>query len=76
MRVTGKLERNAAFDSITRAEALKRASRAIALEAEVRPLLEDPKNQEFDKCVKAREEEELRTMVVDEGMPPRRPPAR
>jgi polyribonucleotide nucleotidyltransferase len=69
MRVTGKLERNRAFDAINRTEALARAA-GHRLEAEVRPLLEDPKNRDFDKCVKAREEEELRTMVVDEGMRP------
>ena len=69
MRVTRKLERNAAFDVITREEALKRVA-GHRLEAEVRPLLEDSRNKDFDKCVKTRQEEELRTMVVVEGMRP------
>jgi len=69
MRVTGKADRQRAFDSITRDEA-KRRIVGHPLEHELRPLLEDPKNQEFDKCVKAREEDELRVMVVDEGVRP------
>jgi polyribonucleotide nucleotidyltransferase len=69
MRVTGKLERNRAFDAINRTEALARATRH-RLEADVRPLLEDAKNRDFDKVVKALEEDELRTMVVDEGLRP------
>jgi polyribonucleotide nucleotidyltransferase len=40
------------------------------MEAELRPLLEDPRNHDFDKCVKAREEDELRVMVVNEGLRP------
>ena len=69
MRITSKTERNRAFESITRDEARKRVV-GHALEAEVRPLLEDAKNRDFDKCVKAREEDELRVMVVDEGLRP------
>ena len=69
MRVTRKLERNAALDAITRAEAIARAARH-RLEPEVKPLLEDSKNHDFDKCLKARQEEELRTMVVLEGLRP------
>jgi polyribonucleotide nucleotidyltransferase len=69
MRITGKTERQRAFELITRDEA-KRRIVGHPLEAELRPHLEDPKNQEFDKCVKAREEDELRTMVVDEGVRP------
>ncbi len=69
MRVTGKADRQRAFDLITRDEA-KRRIVGHPLEHELRPLLEDPKNQEFDKCVKAREEDELRVMVVDEGIRP------
>jgi polyribonucleotide nucleotidyltransferase len=69
MRVTGKADRQRAFDLITREEA-KRRLVGHPLEHELRPLLEDPKNQEFDKCVKAREEDELRVMVVDEGVRP------
>jgi polyribonucleotide nucleotidyltransferase len=69
MRITGKSERQRAFELITRDEA-KRRIVGHPLETELRPHLEDPKNQEFDKCVKAREEDELRTMVVDEGVRP------
>ncbi|HXW51251.1 MAG TPA: polyribonucleotide nucleotidyltransferase [Candidatus Acidoferrales bacterium] len=69
MRVTRKLERNAAFDRISRDEALKRVA-GHRLEAEVRPMLEDARNHDFEKSVKIRQEEELRTMVVDEGLRP------
>ena len=69
MRVTRKLERNAAFDAITRSEALARVA-GYRLEGEVKPFLEDSKNHDFEKCVKARQEEELRTMVVLEGLRP------
>ena len=69
MRVTGKVERNQAFDTVNRDEA-KRRIVGHALEAELRPLLEDGKNHDFDKCVKAREEDELRRMVVDEARRP------
>ena len=69
MRITGKAERQRAFDLVTRDEA-KRRIVGHPLEHELRPILEDPKNQEFDKCVKAREEDELRKMVVDEGIRP------
>jgi polyribonucleotide nucleotidyltransferase len=69
MRITGKLERNRAFDAISRTEALARVA-GHKLEADVRPALEDPKNHDFDKCVKTREEDELRTMVVGEGLRP------
>jgi polyribonucleotide nucleotidyltransferase len=69
MRVTRKLERNAAFETITKAEAIARVA-GHRLEGEVRPLLEDSKNHDFEKCVKARQEEELRTMVVAEGLRP------
>ncbi|HLW37409.1 MAG TPA: polyribonucleotide nucleotidyltransferase [Candidatus Eremiobacteraceae bacterium] len=69
MRVTSKQERNRAFDVISREEALRRVV-GHQYEAELKPLLEDARNHDFDKCVKIREEEELRTMVVDEGMRP------
>jgi polyribonucleotide nucleotidyltransferase len=69
MRITSKNERNRAFDTINRDEARKRIV-GHPLEAELGPLLEDPKNRDFDKCVKAREEDELRVMVVDEGLRP------
>ena len=69
MRITGKTARERAFEQITRDEA-KRRIVGHMLESELRPQLEDPKNQDFNKCVKAREEDELRTMVVDEGIRP------
>jgi len=69
MRITGKLERNRAFDAINREEALRRVT-GHRLEADVRPLLEDPKNYDFVSCMNARQEDELRTMVVDEGLRP------
>ena len=69
MRITSKAERNRAFESINGAEARKRIV-GHPLEHELRPLLEDPKNHDFEKCVKAREEDELRVMVVNEGLRP------
>ena len=69
MRITSKTDRQRAFEQITRDEA-KRRIVGHALEGDLRPQLEDPRNQDFDKCVKAREEDELRTMVVDEGVRP------
>jgi polyribonucleotide nucleotidyltransferase len=69
MRITAKQERQAAFDRLNRQEALQRAA-GHRLEADVRPLLEDPRNHDFEKCLKARQEDELRTMVVDEGSRP------
>jgi polyribonucleotide nucleotidyltransferase len=69
MRITNKQERSRAFDAVSRDEALRRIG-GHRLEEQVRPLLEDPRNHDFDKCVKARQEEELRTMVVDEGLRP------
>jgi polyribonucleotide nucleotidyltransferase len=69
MRITGKQERQRAFDTVAREEALRRLV-GHPLENELRPLLEDSRNHAFDKCVKARQEDELRTMVVDEGLRP------
>jgi len=69
MRIFQKGERNRAFDAINREEALRRVV-GYRFEAEIRPLLEDPRNRDFDKCVKSRQEDELRTMVVDEGIRP------
>ena len=69
MRIFNKSERNRAFDAVDREEALRRVA-GHRFEAELRPLLEDPRNRDFDKCVKGRQEDELRTMVVDEGVRP------
>ena len=69
MRIFLKAERNRAFDDINRRAALERVA-GHRFEAELRPLLEDERNRDFDKCVKAHQEDELRTMVVDEGLRP------
>ena len=65
MRIVEKQERNAAFDQITREVAVSRCK-----DEALRTMLEDPKNKDFDKVLKAMEEEELRVMVVDEGRRP------
>ncbi len=67
MRVIDKGERNQAFDRLTRQEALGRLGDS---DAELRALLEDSKNPDFEKIIKAMEEEELRVMVVDERVRP------
>ena len=69
MRIFQKAERSRAFEAIDREEALRRVV-GSRFEAELRPLLEDPRNRDFDKCVKSRQEDELRTMVVDEAIRP------
>jgi polyribonucleotide nucleotidyltransferase len=68
MRVVDKLERNSAFDKLSRENAL--AKLAKKGDATVQSLIEDPKNKEFEKIIKAMEEDELRTMVVDEKIRP------
>jgi polyribonucleotide nucleotidyltransferase len=67
MRVVEKQERNAAFDKLNRAEAVARCK---AKDEEIKAQLEAPGNKDFDKIIKAMEEEELRVMVVDEGIRP------
>jgi len=67
MRIVAKGERNAAFDRINRDEAIARLGNA---NPELRALLEDPKNPDFEKIIKSMEEDELRTMVVDEKIRP------
>ena len=67
MRVTEKLERNAAFEKLSRASAIaKLAGKDPAILA----LLEDKNNKDFEKIIKAMEEQELRVMVVDEQIRP------
>ncbi len=67
MRVSEKLERNAALDKLSRESAIaKLAGKDPALHA----LLEDKSNKDFEKIVKAMEEQELRVMVVDEKVRP------
>jgi polyribonucleotide nucleotidyltransferase len=67
MRVVDKGERNEGFAKLTREEALARAGDK---KPEFVALLSDPKKPDFEKIIKAMEEEELRVMVVDEGVRP------
>jgi len=67
MRVIEKSARNAAFDKLTRAAAMERAEK---LDEVLLKQLQDPSDKQFDKIIKAMEEEELRVMVVDEGLRP------
>jgi len=67
MRVVEKGERNETFAKLTRAEAISRLKKA---DESLRAKLEDPSNKEFEKIIKAMEEEELRVMVVDERIRP------
>lgn len=71
MRVTDKLEREAAHAKLSLQEALARAGD----NAEIRAKLEGAQSRDFSKIIKAMEEHELRVMVVDEGVRPdgRRP---
>jgi polyribonucleotide nucleotidyltransferase len=67
MRVIDKQKRNAAFDALSRTEAL---ARLVKKDEALRPLLEDKSSKDFDKIIKSMEEEELRVMVVDEKIRP------
>jgi polyribonucleotide nucleotidyltransferase len=68
MRVVDKGQREEAFAQLNVDEALARCGKK---DANVRALLEDPTaSKEFGKIVKAMEEDELRTMVVDEKIRP------
>ena len=68
MRIVEKGERERAFALLSVDEALARCGKK---EADVRALLEEPgASKEFDKIVKSMEEDELRTMVVDEKIRP------
>ncbi|MFN2527717.1 MAG: polyribonucleotide nucleotidyltransferase [Candidatus Baltobacteraceae bacterium] len=67
MRVIEKAERNEAFGKLSKEEALARLGDS---QPNLKTLLEDPKNQDFGKIIKSMEEEELRTMVVDEKIRP------
>ena len=68
MRIVEKAERNAAFDQLSRDAALAKLDKKD--DAYVRPFIENKQNKEFDKIIKAMEEDELRTMVVDEKIRP------
>jgi len=67
MRILDKGERNAAFAKLTVEEAIARLGKK---DDDIREILEDPKNHDFEKIIKAMEEEELRIMVVDEKLRP------
>lgn len=68
MRVVEKSERERAFDKLSLDEALERCGKK---DDDVRSLLEEPSGaKSFSKIIKAMEEEELRTMVVDERTRP------
>jgi polyribonucleotide nucleotidyltransferase len=68
MRVVDKQERNAAFDKLTRAAALAKLDKKD--DATARAAIEDKNRKDFEKIIKAMEEDELRTMVVDEKIRP------
>ena len=67
MRVIEKGERNEAFAKLTRTEAIARCKKT---DEEIRTKLESPTNKDFEKIIKAMEEEELRSMVVDDKIRP------
>ena len=67
MRVIEKGERNEAFAKLTRDEALRRLGDD---KPELRAILEDRKIPDFEKIIKAMEEEELRVMVVEDKIRP------
>ncbi len=68
MRVVEKLAREAELDKITVEQAIARCGKK---DENVRALLEDPATaKEFNKVIKMMEEDELRTMVVDEKIRP------
>jgi polyribonucleotide nucleotidyltransferase len=68
MRITEKGERNAAFDKLTKSEAIARCKKS---DAAILEMLNDANlSKDFGKIVKTMEEEELRVMVVDEKIRP------
>ncbi len=68
MRVVDKLERNAAFAELSREAAIAKLDKKD--DPDVRAVIADPKSKDFEKILKSMEEEELRTMVVDEKIRP------
>ncbi|HTJ26362.1 MAG TPA: polyribonucleotide nucleotidyltransferase [Candidatus Limnocylindria bacterium] len=68
MRIVEKQERNEAFAALSRDVARVKLDKKEDLH--VRALIDDKSNKEFDKIIKAMEEDELRTMVVDEKIRP------
>ena len=68
MRTVDKQKREALFDALTVEEALGRIGKK---DENVKALLEEPATaREFNKAIKAMEEDELRAMVVDEKIRP------
>ncbi len=68
MRIVEKGERERAFATLTVTEALERCTKK---DDDVKAMLESPAgSKDFGKVVKAMEEDELRTMVVDEKIRP------
>ena len=68
MRVVEKGERETAFGKLNRDEAIARCTKK---DEAIKALLEDPQNaKDFGKIIKSMEEDELRTMVVDEKIRP------
>src|SRR5579871_906300 len=67
MRIFEKQARETALSKIDRATALERCGKK---DDAIRAKLEDPADKDFEKIVKAMEEEELRVMVVDEKKRP------
>ncbi|MGH7728172.1 MAG: polyribonucleotide nucleotidyltransferase, partial [Vulcanimicrobiaceae bacterium] len=65
MRIVEKGARNDAFAKLTREAAIERCS-----DAKLKALLEDPSNKDFEKVLKAMEEDELRVMVVEDKVRP------
>jgi polyribonucleotide nucleotidyltransferase len=68
MRIIEKGAREEAFALLSRDEAIERCGKK---DDEIKALLEDPSTaKDFGKIIKAMEEDELRTMVVDEKIRP------
>lgn len=67
MRIVEKQEREEAFSLLSRAEAIARCAKK---DAGVLAILENPSKKDFEKIIKSMEEDELRTMVVDEKIRP------
>jgi polyribonucleotide nucleotidyltransferase len=68
MRIVDKHTREGAFSDLNVAEALGRVGKK---DDEIKELLDDPDTtKEFGKIIKAMQEDELRTMVVDEHIRP------
>jgi polyribonucleotide nucleotidyltransferase len=68
MRIVDKSEREEAFAKLSLPEALERCNQS---DEKIRALLEDPAySRDFAKVIKTMEEEELRTMVVEEKVRP------